>query len=167
MLVLAVVLFGSFVSAEMLVSEVGVEYDNEIEEYFNSQALVEELISQRPGSQANSLEIINNEIYVKVLIYLKDSSEADDLLLIFSENEIKNMVHRDSSLSISVKITKEGFDKLVQDKRVDRVYYNFPVRAFEEKEPLDFIRLVVYLAILLLFILIFYAIIKKIIKKNG
>src|SRR3989344_3134346 len=66
-----------------------------------------------------------DEIFVWVVIYLKNSSDVSELPSIFSKDEIKDILHRPISPNkISAKITKSAFDKLIQDERVDRVFYN-------------------------------------------
>lgn len=65
-----------------------------------------------------------NETFIKIIIYLKDTSKADDLFSNFSTNELKDIIDRQISDRISVKITEEAFYKLIQDDRVDKIYFS-------------------------------------------
>ncbi|MCW8966830.1 MAG: hypothetical protein OQK82_09135, partial [Candidatus Pacearchaeota archaeon] len=51
--------------------------------------------------------------------------------------EVGRVVNRDISNKITVEITEEVFFELLQDERVDRVYYNAPIELIlEESAPL-------------------------------
>jgi hypothetical protein len=98
------------VSAEMLVSDAGVGYDSEIIDRFNQ-----------------------NLTSVNIFFKLKNMSEANDLLSTFSKNEFGNIIRRPDSSRIGGEITRQGFDKLISDSRVEVVYYNIPVYATENE----------------------------------
>jgi uncharacterized membrane protein len=152
-------------NGNMLVSDAGVAYDKEIEEYFNDQTLVQELISRPIRSHAISLEVIDNETWVSVIIDLKDFSEAEDLLSIFSDNEIKDISFGNLSKSIGADLTKEGFDKLIQDERVDKVYYSHPMYLLDERNIIDsykyFILGIMAVIIVILLIVVVFFIFKE------
>ena len=149
------------------VSDAGVEYDFEILDYFNNQTLVEELISRPLRSHATSLEIIDNETWVSVIIDLKDFSEADNVLSIFSEEEIKDITIRNLSKGIGVDLTEEAFFKLVNDERVDKIYYSHPIYLLKGRElDKNLFIILSLLGIFILFILIIYFIIKKLKSKK-
>lgn len=93
------------ISAELLISSEGVQYEDRILEEFN----------RLEGT---------NETFIEVIIYLRDTSQTDDVLSAFSSNELKDIINRRVSDRIGVKITEEGFFKLIQDGRVDKVYFS-------------------------------------------
>jgi hypothetical protein len=95
----------NFVQAEMLTSDAGVQYEDRILEEFN----------KLEGT---------NETFVEIIVYLRDTSQTDDVLSAFSSNELKDIINRRVSDRIGVKITEEGFFKLIQDGRVDKVYFS-------------------------------------------
>jgi len=112
------ILIVNLVSAEMLVSEAGVEYEDRILEEF----------AKLEGT---------NETFVPLIIELKDFSKANDLLSIFSNGEIKDVAIRDLSNRIGVDLTEEAFFKLIQDNRVEGVYYDYPLYlSLAESAPL-------------------------------
>lgn len=126
------------VSSEKLISDNNVKYDSKI------------------------LDMFKNNTFVDVIIYLKDLSEADDLVSGFSEDELKDVINRQipnrSSERIGAKISEEGFYKLIQDDRVEKVYYNLPVYG-TGKSTLK-LSLLIGMGIVLI-IIILYLIIKK------
>jgi len=143
----------SFVSSvEMLTSDAGIKYDQRILDEF---------------ANPNNTIIINdstNESYVQVLIYFKEPLEVDNFVFTFSNEEIKDTSDNNlSSSRITARITKKGFDKLINDERVDKVYYDFPFHGFEKNNSLNQIILIVVIIVLILSILVFY-IIKRLIK---
>ncbi len=103
LMVLVVVSVLGIIRAEMLVSDAGVEYDDEI------------------------LEELNNSNWVAVLIDLKDISEMDNVFSNFSVNEIRDLYKSPYSSRIDAEITEEGFEKLINDSRVTEIYFNAPV----------------------------------------
>lgn len=143
------------------ISEVGVEYDFEIVTYFDDQKLVEELISQG-RVHTDSLEIVGNKTWIKVLISIKDSSEADSLISIFSNEEIRDVSGLDdtSPSKFSLKITKEGFDKLILDERVDKVYYDIPIYAYNSENKINLL-IISGISLFVLLIIIIWLIKKR------
>jgi len=143
----------NLISAETLVSDVGVEYESEILEEFNKMRNDE-----------------TNQTFVKLIIYLKDISEAENLISNFNEAEVKNFLNRKTSSRIAVEMTEEGFYKLIQDDRVEKVYYDFPFYALEKNEFLNQIRFVyiggVWAIIITAWIILVYILAKKIRRKK-
>ena len=138
----------NFVIAEMLVSDVGVIYDSEIEKAFNSSE------------------------WVGVFFKLDDISKADNLISNLSDEEFQ-FIGKSPSRIVG-KITKGGFNKLINDSRVKEIYYNFPVegtnnktedenKIYSEKER-DY-QLYMWIILGGLLLIIFYIIIRK--KKNN
>ena len=87
-------------------------------------------------SKNNSTEIyIDPEIYkgfegkewVRVIINLKNMSEAENFLSIFSVNELKLI--RKSTMRIGAEITKDGFERLINDSRVEAIYKDIIVQG--------------------------------------
>jgi len=99
------------VVAETLVSDAGVSYDSEI------------------------LGALNSSEWVSIFMKLNNMSEADSLLSTFLETEFK--FKRKSSTRIVGEITREGFDKLINDTRINVVYFNALAHAtLDESVPL-------------------------------
>ena len=74
---------------------------------------------------------------IGVIIYLKDSSEISNLISDFSDEEMKNVINRDTSNRIAADISEDAFFKLIEDERVDRMYYNRPISmSLDESAPL-------------------------------
>ncbi len=145
---------------DVLISDAGVEYDSKITEYFNDQTLVEQIILEE-GDDSPYLGIINNDIWIRVVINLKDISYKDSLFFTFSDKEIREIHKSEISEKITAKITKEGFDKLIQDEGVELV--KLPMRGyFVEEDNFQFNELYIYLGIILIIlIIIIYYLIKK------
>jgi hypothetical protein len=128
------------ISAEMLVSDAGVQYEQKIFNFFNNQTLVQQEISNPLRPQGGSLEIVDNETYVRVIINLKNVSDIDNLLSDLPQDKFKNLINRNLSYNsypkISVEITKEIFDSLIQDNRIDKIYYD--EQAYLQKNNFNF-----------------------------
>jgi len=137
----------SFVNAKMLVSDVGVEYEDRILEEF----------AKLDGT---------NETFIKIIIYLKNTSEADEILSAFSSNELKDIINRQISDRISVKITEPGFYKLIQDDRVDKVYFARKGYFLNDKVSMNFL-LIGTILIIILLIILFYLIFLKSKKRTN
>ena len=125
------------VYAQMSQSNVGVDYEDRILEEFEA-----------------------NE-YVGVIIYLKDSSEISNLISDFSDEEMKNVINRDTSNRIAADISEDAFFKLIEDERVDRMYYNRPIYALNKENSLYFLIGMVLALIILILIYILFKISKK------
>src|SRR3989338_1322252 len=114
----------SFVSAEMLVSDTGVEYDSELIEQFLVSKWVHVTIDVKDFSNIT----ISKEDSVAVQT-TKDSQRWDiyrntsqSVLSILSENEFQLKRKSEWGRSFSGNITKEGFEKLLKDDRVKKIY---------------------------------------------
>ncbi len=143
MMVLVVVSLFGVVSAEMLVSDAGVEYDSRILEEF----------AKLEGTDGT---------FVQIIIQLKDFSDAENLLSIFNESEIKDIAIRNLTKKMGVGLTKEGFDKLISDSRVEAVYYDAPMYFLDgESSAKEIFIILSILIIVILIVLILYFIIKK------
>ena len=146
MLILSSLLI-NFVSANMLVSDSGVRYESRILEEFDKLKMNETV----------------NETFIKVIIYLKNISEVNDLISNFSERELRNIINRQipnkSSERIGAEVTEEGFYKLIQDDRIDKIYYNFPVYP-TEKSSFE-LRWLLLLLIIIILVIIFYIFLKN------
>jgi len=142
----------SFVSSEkMLTSDAGVQYDDNILKEFGKAKL---------NQSINDSEI--NQTSIRVIIYLKDYSETDAILSNFSEDEIWHIVDRNVSSRIGAIINEEGFYKLIQDERIDKIYYDFPVRQYNFNPKIKFWPIFGFILIILLMI---YFIVKWLNKK--
>lgn len=104
-----------------------------------------------------------NETFVEVIFYLKNTSQINDVLSDFSSNEIKDVINKEISDIISAKITEAGFYKLIQDSRVDRVYFSRKGYFLENNNWL-WIVVIVGVAVLMLAGIFFYLKRKKKIK---
>ncbi len=93
----------------MLTSDVGVEYESEILREFNK----------------------TNQTLVGVFFELKDMSEADNLFSDLTESDFEFV--RKSSKRIIGKVTKKGFDKLINDERIKVIYFSESVYATNDK----------------------------------
>jgi len=91
----------------MSISGAGVEYESDILKAFNESNLI------------------------RIIINLKNMSEADNLISTFSEPELKLV--RKSSMRIGAEITEKGFNKLINDTRVEAVYLDTIVYATENE----------------------------------
>src|SRR3989344_6573614 len=109
-LLVFLILLINFVYAEILLSDGGVKYENRILQEFDKTS----------G-------------FVDLIIYLKDISQAESLISNFSENEIGRVINRNISNRITAQMTEEAFFKLIQDERVESVYYNAPVQVLLEE----------------------------------
>ncbi len=121
------ILVMGLISSNNLISTSNVKYDSKITEYFNDQTLVEQIILEE-GDDSPYLGIINNDIWIRVVINLKDISYKDSLFFTFSDKEIREIHKSEISEKITAKITKEGFDKLIQDEGVELV--KLPMRGY-------------------------------------
>lgn len=99
--------FVNFVSAKDLFSTSGVQYEEGILNEFN--------------------KLEGTEKFIDLIVYLKNISNADALISSFSSDEIGRVVNRHLSNMISIEMTEEAFLKLIQDDRIESVYYNAPV----------------------------------------
>src|SRR3989344_2247991 len=99
LIIFVTIFFGSLVSAEILVSDRGVEYDSVILDKFQYQ------------------------LYVEVIIHLENLSYLEELISEFSEDELRDVIYRDipnrSSQSFGAEITESAFFKLLKDDRVE------------------------------------------------
>ena len=84
-------------------------------------------------AELNYLELNQTSGFVDLIIYLKDISQAESLISNFSENEIGRVINRNISNRITAQMTEEAFFKLIQDERVESVYYNAPVQVLLEE----------------------------------
>jgi len=109
LVVLIIVSMIGVISAEMLTSDVGVEYESEILREFNK----------------------TNQTLVGVFFELKDMSEADNLFSDLTESDFEFV--RKSSKRIIGKVTKKGFDKLINDERIKVIYFSESVYATNDK----------------------------------
>ena len=138
------ILLINFVSAEMLVSEAGVEYDSDISNAFNNREFAQE---KRFHNTTNyyTLELINNEVWLKVIIRLKDNSNIDitgtkeekvdlikqkeewfeprinNVLDTLSEDDVKEV--RRHSDGFGALLSEEGFDKLINNEDVRKIIW--------------------------------------------
>jgi len=116
LIIFVTIFFGSLVSAEILVSDRGVEYDSVILDKFQYQ------------------------LYVEVIIHLENLSYLEELISEFSEDELRDVIYRDipnrSSQSFGAEITESAFFKLLKDDRVEKIYYNWPVDALLEESAI-------------------------------
>ena len=118
--IFAILIIGSMfsiVSAEMLVSDAGVEYESKILDEF----------AKLEGT---------NETFVDLIIYIKDMSEVENLILTFSKDEIGRVINRNISNRIAIEMNEEAFFKLIQDEQVESVYYNAPIHAIDSEYKL-------------------------------
>jgi|SRR3989344_1293759 len=143
----------SLVHAEVLVSDANVSYESEIIEEFNNQS---------------------GDTFVWIVVYLKDPF-TEEFTSIFSESEIKDILHRPISPNkFSAKVTKGGFDKLILDERVDRVFYNGKLYFVENdgnntlpgNRSLSIVGVAILTILIVLIILIYY-LIKRGKKSNN
>lgn len=151
----------SFVSAEMLVSDAGVQYEQKILDYFNNRSLVEEEITNPLRPQAGSLEIVDNETFVRVLIDLKDPSKSQEFVSSFQNLSFNDVVVRSVEYGISVKVDEETFNQIIQDERVGYVYYNAPIYAQNNKSPN-----IVPIMLILTFVILVIAIVSLLKRKD-
>ena len=102
----------NLVNAEILVSEAGVEYESRI------------------------LDVLNNNTFVPIIIELNEFSDAEarDLLSMFDEENIKDIAIHNLTNSIGVDMTEDAFFELIQDERVDKVYYDIPMFTSSKKQ---------------------------------
>jgi hypothetical protein len=145
MMLLIIFSMFSFISAEMLVSDAGVEYEQRILDEFAK----------------------SDESFINIIIQLKDPSETDNLISDFSEDEIRKTFRFSTSDDVSAEISESGFEKLIEDGRVDKIYFNRPLTINEPKNNPDKGLLVILsiLGLFILFILIIYSI-KKLKNKK-
>ena len=73
------------------------------------------------------LKAFNESELVRVIINLKNMSEAENFLSIFSVNELKLI--RKSTMRIGAEITKDGFERLINDSRVEAIYKDIIVQG--------------------------------------
>jgi len=118
-IVLIIVNTTSLISGvEMLTSNAGVQYEDSI-------------IKEFEGLRET------NQTFVKIIIDLKNISEVEDIFSAFSKDEIGYIKESSISSRISARITEQGFNKLIKDERVDKIYYNAPIHAFlDDSAPL-------------------------------
>jgi len=107
-----------------------------------------------------------NETFIRIVIYLKDTSQTDDVLSNFSSNELKDIINRQISDRIGVKITEAGFYKLIQDDRVDKVYFARKGYFLNDKTNTTFLLLLFgIILIVILLIILFYWLFLRLNKK--
>jgi hypothetical protein len=129
----------NLINAEMLVSNASVQYEPRILDEFNKLS----------GT---------NEKFVDLIIYLKNSSDADSLISNFSSDKIGRVINRHLSNMIGIQMTKGAFLKLIQDTRVESVYYNAPVDLLEgnvKENSSKIIFVSLFILIILIFIIIY------------
>ena len=152
LVVLVIISMFGFVSAEMLISESGIEYEQRILDEFTKLEMNESI----------------SETWIKIFFRLKDASDKENVLSQFSEEEIKDIISHDISPEVvALKTTKEGFEKLIQDTKIKEVYYNAPVYAYNNEDK--FMRLnnpYICWGIILIFLIILILIILKLKKKK-
>jgi hypothetical protein len=134
----------SFISAEMLISGAGVEYDSEIIDVFDDKFLSQELMLDEDNNYT-TLKFIEGQPWLKVIIRFKDNSGInvtgskeerrelskqkdewfelimEDVLDTLLESDIKNV---DKLLrGVGGHISKQGFEKLIKDERVRKIIW--------------------------------------------
>jgi len=124
--IFCIFLIGFVSSVEMITSSAGVQYGDSILKEFEKAKI---------NQSINDNE--TNQTFVHVLIDLKDGSEADALISSFSEEEFKIVSYYNGSSSVGVLITKEAFNKLINDSRVEKVYYEVSIHAFDREKLLQ------------------------------
>ena len=122
----------NYVSAEILVSETGVEYDSKI------------------------LDQFQNQTFVPIIIELNEFSDegARNLLSNFNEEEVEYIVIHNITQRVSVDLTEETFFKLIQNDRINKIYYNAPIYFTSKKQ--NIVNKILILMILFIIILTLY-----------
>ncbi len=123
-LIFILILFSSFALAEILVSDSGVTYDSKIESLFESQKWVHVSVNLNANISSNySGSIKNREESEKYLEDIKSQvKEAQNKVLpLLSENEFRVRYVFELTPTFSGNITKEGFDKLVNNLDVNEI----------------------------------------------
>src|SRR3989344_9288095 len=83
----------------------------------------------------NILEQFNRSEWVEVIIEINNESERDSIFSQFSEEEFKDIIYREISPTIiGVTTTKSGFGMLIEDEKVEKVYYNLPGELFGDSK---------------------------------
>jgi len=137
-----------FVDSDMTNSSVGVDYDSKIGDLFDNQTLVEQVME---NIDLELLEISDGQIWIKVLVELKDysgivvtgtkeerkilsrqkdewfSQAIDEFFSTLSENERQNL--KKDSIGFDGKITKNTFNKLVQEDRIKAIFMDMIVSS--------------------------------------
>lgn len=112
----------SIVNAETLISDLGVEYDSKIVDAFEIQSELRVLVRLKDNSNI----VFNNSISSeqrKILIEQRDAwfrPKIDEVLSDISEDNIWSV--EKLRTGFGALITKEGFDKLVNDPKVSGIY---------------------------------------------
>ena len=135
-------MFG-FVSAEMLINEVGVEYDYEIVKEFDKAKLNESLN--------------DSEIYVGIIIELEDLSKSEFFVNNYLSNKkVKNIVNRNISNLIGVDVTEEVFFSLLNNSEISKITYDSPMylSSGHFSKDRNYIYFILLLIISILFLLI-------------
>ena len=134
----------NYVSAEILVSESGVEYDSDISNAFSNKEFAQEK-SFHNATNYSTLEVINDEVWLKVIVRLKDNSNIDitgtkeekvdlikqkeewfeprinNVLDTLSEDDVKEV--RRHSDGFGALLSEEGFDKLINNEDVRKIIW--------------------------------------------
>ena len=140
-LVFVVVTMVNVISAELIVSDAGVQYDSEILDFFNNQTLAEKILNEVILNESDSLrfeefiEIANNQIWLKVLVRLKDNSglpvtsvnerdkwfgnKLEEVLQVLPKSEIKEITNH--IYEFRARITKEGFERLINNSEIKEI----------------------------------------------
>ena len=126
-----------------------IKYDSKILDYFNNQNLVKQIISKNEND-FHSLNIVNNKTWINVIVKVKDVTNisvsfkdsieiqeskdeerkrilgniTDSVLNTLLEDEFQLDGKFISGYGFSGKITKEGFDKLLDNSRIDKVFFS-------------------------------------------
>ncbi len=120
MMVLLVVSVLGFVSAEMLVSDEGVEYDGEILSLLETQDEVFVNVDLSANITSTSLPKGTREERIYRLSKIREEVNESllEVLPFLSEDEFKLKRASLSYASFSGNITKKGFDKLINDSKI-------------------------------------------------
>ena len=143
MVLIEIIFLSLFANASTLISDSGVKYDSSLPSIFEDINFANNLISQ---PNFIGLKIIDNEVWAKVSISIKDTSgiilvgtkeEKRELVnqqIEWANKEVQNILFNLSSEDIKEinqvsgglfsLISKKGFNKLINNDRIDQISWN-------------------------------------------
>ena len=185
--ILILVIFINFVSAEMLISDAGVNYYPNLVNAFNDRDYTNELISQKDFI---GLKIIDNQTWARIGVVLKDNSGIE---IIGSKEEKTELVNQriewfkeqtekfleefnDSRYIINLRknsggfsglVSEEGLEFLLDKPEIDYINWEqYKPRLTGEDFKKDYLLLLTLSLIILILLVIFLIFKKKNIRKR-
>jgi parallel beta-helix repeat protein len=103
--------------------------DGRVESVYLNRIASAEPVVELPYIDQEIYEQFGESEWIKIIIDPRDMSEFENIFSVFPENELRNVKKWPYSPRVDAEITEQGFNKLVNDSRIESIYFNAPVHA--------------------------------------